>query len=52
MKVKVKVPESCPTLCNPVDYTVCGIQNPVSRESSQPQDQTQVARIAGMFFTI
>ena len=22
---KVKVTQSCPTLCGPVDYTVCGI---------------------------
>ena len=25
MKVKVKVTQSCPTLCDPVDYTVHGI---------------------------
>ena len=25
MKVKVKVAQSCPTLCDPVDYTVHGI---------------------------
>ena len=25
MKVKVKVAQSCPTLCNPMDYTVHGI---------------------------
>ena len=25
MKVKVKVTESCPTLCDPMDYTVHGI---------------------------
>ena len=24
-KVKVKVAQLCPTLCNPMDYTVCGI---------------------------
>ena len=24
-KMKVKVAQSCPTLCNPVDYTVHGI---------------------------
>ena len=23
--MKVKVTQSCPTLCDPVDYTVCGI---------------------------
>ena len=25
MKVKIKVVQSCPTLCNPTDYTVHGI---------------------------
>ena len=25
LKVKVKVTQSCPTLCNPMDYTVHGI---------------------------
>ena len=23
--MKVKVAQSCPTLCDPIDYTVCGI---------------------------
>ena len=59
-KVKVKVAQSCPTLCNPVDYTVHGILHarilewvafPFSRGSSQSRDQTQVYRIAGGFFT-
>ena len=60
-KVKwVKVAQSCPTLCNPVDYTVHGILQarilewvafPFSRGSSQPRDQTQVSSIAGGFFT-
>ena len=27
-KVKVKVVQSCPTLCNPMDYTVHGISRP------------------------
>ena len=60
MEVKVKITQSCPTLCNPMDYTVHGILQarivewvvfPFSRESSQPRDQTQVSRIAGKFFT-
>ena len=47
---KVKVAELCPTLCNPMDYTLHGILQarllewvavPFSRESSQPWDQTQ-----------
>ena len=42
--VKVKVAQSCPTLCHPMDYTVCGILQarilewvafPFSRGSSQ-----------------
>ena len=46
-KVKVKVTQSCLTLCNPMDYTVHGILQarilewvaiPFSRGSSQPRD--------------
>ena len=57
---KVKVAQSCPTLCDPMDYTTHGILQarilewvafPFSRGSSQPRDQTQVSRIAGGFFT-
>ena len=57
---KVKVAQSCLTLCNPMDYTVHGIPKarilervafPFSRRSSQPRDQTQVSHIAGRFFT-
>ena len=56
----VKVVQSCPTLCDPMDYTVRGILQarilegvafPFSRGSSQPRDRTQVTRIAGGFFT-
>ena len=45
--VCVKVVQSCPTLCNPIDDTVPGILQtrilesvafPFSRESSQPRD--------------
>ena len=45
-KVKVKVTQLCPTLCNPMDYTVYGILQarilewvalPFSRGSSQPR---------------
>jgi len=58
--VKVKVVQSCPTLCDPMDYTVHGILQarilewvafPFSRGSSQPRDQTRVSHIAGKFFT-
>ena len=59
-KVKSKGPQSCPTLCDPMDYTVHGILQarilqwvafPFSRVSSQPRDRTQVSHIAGRFFT-
>ena len=60
MLLKVKVAHLCPTLCDPMDYTVCGILQArvlewvafsFSRESSQPRDRTQVSHIAGRFFT-
>ena len=53
---KVKVAQSCPTLCDPMDYTIHGILQarilewvalPFSRGSSQPRDRIQVSRIAG-----
>ena len=59
-KVKVKVTQSCPTLCDPMDYIVHGILQarilewvafPFSRESSRPRNQTGVSYIAGGFFT-
>ena len=63
---KVKVTQSCPTLCDPTDcsppgFSVHGILQarileciaiPFSRGSSQPRDQTQVSHIAGDPFTI
>ena len=58
--VKVKVIQSCPTLCDPMDYTAHGILQatilewvafPFSRRSFQPRDRTQVSLIAGSFFT-
>ena len=51
---EVKVAQSCPTLCNSMDYTVHGILQarilkwvaiPFSRGSSQPRDQTQVSTL-------
>ena len=57
---KVKVAQSCLTLCNPMDYTVHGslqarilewVAFPFTRGSSQPRDRTQVSRIAGGFLT-
>ena len=50
--VKVKVTQLCPTVCDPVDYTVHGtLQARIlewvaflfSRESSQSRDWTQVS---------
>ena len=47
--MRVKVAQSCLTLCNPINYTVRGILQarilelvalPFSRESPQPRDQT------------
>ena len=51
-KVKVKVAHSCPTLCNPIEYTFNGtlqarihewVAVPFSKGTSQPRDQTQVS---------
>ena len=59
-KVKVKVAQSCLTLCDPMDYTVHGtlqarilewVAFPFSRGSTQPRGWTQVSDIAGRFFT-
>ena len=56
----MKVTQSHPTLCDPMDYTAHGILQarilewvafPFSRGSSQPRDRTQVSSIAGGFFT-
>ena len=58
--VKVKVAQSCATLCNPMYDTVHGILQarilewiafPLSRGSSQPKDRTQVSHIAVGVFT-
>ena len=64
-EVKVIVAQSCPTLCDPMDYSqpgssVHGILQarilewaaiPFSRGSSQPRHQTQVSHTVGRFFT-
>ena len=56
----VKVAQLCPTLCDPLDYTVYGtLQATIlewvaylfTRGSSQPRDWIQVSCIAGRFFT-
>ena len=58
--MKVKVSQSCLTLCDTMDYRVHGILQarilewvafPFSRRCSQPKDWTQVYHIAGGFFT-
>ena len=63
--LKVKIAQSCLTLCDPMDYSLPGssvhgilrvrilewIDVPFSRGSSQPRDWIQVSRIAGWFFT-
>ena len=55
----MQVAQSCPTLCDPMDYRVHGILQamilewvtfPFSRGSSQPRDQTQVSPITDRFF--
>ena len=55
-KVKVKVTQSCPTLCDPVHGILQArimewVAFRFSRESSQSRDQTQVSLIVGRFFT-
>ena len=59
-RLKLKVTQSGPTLCYPMDYTVHWILRarilewvafPFSRGSSQPRDRTQVSHIASGFFT-
>ena len=66
LKVKVLVAQSCPTPCNPMDFSppdssVYGILQArilewtaisFSRGSSWPRDQTWVSCTAGRFFTI
>ena len=58
--MKVKFVQSCPTLCDPMNYIVHEILQvrilewvafPFFRRSSQPRDQTQVSHIAGGVFT-
>ena len=60
IEVKVKVTLSCPTLYDPMDYTVHGILQarilewvdyPFSSGTFQPWNGTGVSCIAGRFFT-
>ena len=64
--VQSEVAQSCPTLCDPMDYSRLGssvrgisqarvpewVAISFSRGSSQPRDRTQVSCIAGRCFTI
>ena len=56
-KVKVKVAQSCTTLCEPIVHGILQAKTleweafPFSRGSSQPRDWTQVSCIVGGFFT-
>ena len=50
------VAQSCPTLCDPMDYTAQArilewVAVPFSKVSSQPRNRIQVSHIAGRFFT-
>ena len=60
-----EVVQSCPTLCDPMDYSPLGssvhgifqarvlegVAISFSRGSSRPRDQTQVSHVAGRCFT-
>jgi len=62
----VLIAQSCPTLCDPMDYSPPGssvhrilqakilerVATPFSRGSSRPREWTRVSRIADRFFTI
>ena len=64
-ELKMKVTQSYPTVCHPVDYSLPGssvhgtlqarilewLAMPFSRKSSQPRGRTQVFCLAGRFFT-
>ena len=67
LKKKKKNPaQSCPTLCDPMDYSLPGssvhgifqagvlewVAIPFPRGSSQPRDRTWVSRIVGRRFTV
>ena len=63
---EVEVAQSCPTLCDPIDFSLPGssvhailqarilerVAISFSTGSSQSRDRMQVSRIAGIFFTI
>ena len=58
--LKAKVSQLCPTLCNPMGYTVHGILQaripewvafPFASGSSRPRNRTGISCTAGRFFT-
>ena len=60
-EVKVKATQWCPTLCDPMNYTVHGILQarmlewvafPFSRGSSQPRDRTQVSHCKWILYQL
>ena len=60
-KKKVKVTQSCLTLCDPMDCTVHGILQarilewvavPFSKGSSQPRDQTRISCTVGTLYQL
>ena len=66
VKVRVLVAQSCPALCDLMDFSLPGssvheilqarilewVAISYSRGSSQPRDRTQVSHIAGRLFTV
>ena len=66
VKSESEVAQSCPTLCDPMDWSLPGssirgifqartlewVAISFSRGSSKPRDRTHVSRIAGRHFTI
>ena len=66
MEVKVFFAQLCPTLCDPMDYSLPGssvhgilkarilewVAIPFSRGSSRPKARTQISCLAGRFFTV
>ena len=59
--LKMKVAQSCPALCDPIDYIVHGILQvrilelvaiPFSRGSYQPRDRTKVSHIEGILYQL
>ena len=66
LRHNVLVAQSCPTLCDPMDWSLLGfsvygilqarilewVATPSSRDTSQPRDRTLVSFLTGIFFTV